>query len=243
MRLPLRAAIEGVNEPGAKPRPVLPRVEVRRSRTAEVVGILLESIVRGELAPGSLHSAGDLATSLGVSRTPVREALIELTSRGMVRFERNRGVRILQTSLHDLEEVFELRLLLEVPASRRAVEQLTQQGLHQIRSEYTAMVHTASAGDEQGLWVHDRAFHHVVLLQSGNRRLADYVDGLRDLVLVRGATTAGRSRTLVEIAEEHRLILDRIEARDAEGTAEAMRAHLANTAELLIRQEQGAPER
>jgi len=237
-----RAAILAADEPEPGARRGLPRVEARRSRTAEIVDILRESIVRGTLAPGSLHSAADLAASLGVSRTPVREALIELASRGMVRFERNRGVRILQTSWHDLEEMFELRLLLEVPASRRATTQLTHHGLHQIRAEYAAMIRAASAGDEQQLWVHDRAFHYAILLESGNRRLADFVDMLRDLVLVRGATTAGRSRTLADIAEEHLPILERIEAGDVEGTAEAMRAHLTHTAELLIRDRRAAQE-
>ena len=72
-----------------------------------------------------MHSVGSLAEMLGVSRTPVREALIELASRGMVRFERNRGVRVVETSVHDLDEIFEMRRLLEPPAARKAVEQMT----------------------------------------------------------------------------------------------------------------------
>src|SRR5918996_737867 len=87
-------------------------IQARPSRTREVLDILLPAIVKGELAAGSLHSVAELADSLGVSRTPVREALIELASRGMVRFERNRGVRVLQTSIRDIEEIFEIRLLL-----------------------------------------------------------------------------------------------------------------------------------
>src|SRR5688572_23283914 len=77
----------------------------RPSRTQEALDVLRASIISGELVSGSLHSVASLADTLGVSRTPVREALIELAARGMVRFERNRGVRILQTSIHDLEEI------------------------------------------------------------------------------------------------------------------------------------------
>ncbi len=61
-----------------------------------------------------------LAEEFEVSRSPVHEALISLSDQGMVAFERNRGVRVLQTTAHDLEEVFSLRMLLEVPATFRA---------------------------------------------------------------------------------------------------------------------------
>jgi DNA-binding GntR family transcriptional regulator len=182
-----------------------------------------------------------LATQLGVSRTPVREALIKLAQQRMVRFERNRGVRVLQTSLHDLEEVFALRLLLEVPATRRASQQIDESGRRELRRLYQAMERCARADDEYRMWEHDRRFHLVVLQASGNLRLAEYVDGLRDMVLRRGVSTAGLSRSLDDIVAEHREVLDRIEARDADGAAEAMQAHLLRTADLLIAQEAGTP--
>jgi DNA-binding GntR family transcriptional regulator len=215
----------------------LKALESRPSRRHEVLGVLRLAIVRGELIPGSLHSVGVLADSLQVSRTPVREALIELAAQGMVRFERNRGVRILQTSLHDLDEIFELRLLLEVPATKRAVERMTTAVRRTLKTRLAAMERAADAGDEDGLWAHDRGFHLQLLLQSGNRRLVSYVDSLRDMVLVRGVSTAGRTRTLAEIVEEHRTILVKVEAGDSDGAAEAMRLHISHTAELLIEQE------
>jgi DNA-binding GntR family transcriptional regulator len=200
------------------------------------------SIVEGELVAGSLHSVAELAATLGVSRTPVREALIELASRGMVRFERNRGVRILQTSIHDLEEIFEIRLLLEVPAARRAVVGMLPDAVRALRSHLASMERAAAAGDEGRLWIHDRAFHHALMVASGNRRLADYVDVLRDMVLVRGVTTAGRARSLAAIVAEHRAIFDQIEAKDPDAAAAALRAHIEHTAELLVAQEQGLLE-
>lgn len=218
----------------------LQRIDGRPSRTEEVMEILRVSIVRGELMPDSLHSVGAMAETLGVSRTPVREALIELGSRGMVRFERNRGVRILRTSIQDLEEIFELRMLLEIPAARRAVERLDPAKLRQLRAEYAGMEKAAAAGREDELWAHDRAFHHALMLMSGNRRLAEYVDNLRDVVLVRGATTAGRSRSLEQIAAEHHMILEAAERGDADAVGQALADHVAHTRQLLIAQEQEA---
>lgn len=226
--------------PSTARRPLLAPLDERRSRARELVDVLRTAIIRGELVPGSIHSVASLAEALGVSRTPVREALIELASRGMVRFERNRGVRILQNSIHDIEEVFDLRLLLEVPAVRRAVERIDRRELRALEAEYNGMVRAAAAGDEQALWLHDRGFHHRLLSLSGNRRLADYVDSLRDMVLLRGATTAGRSRSLEAIALEHRAILDAVRAGDPDAAAGAMEHHLRTTAELLITQESGA---
>jgi DNA-binding GntR family transcriptional regulator len=216
---------------------LLTPLDPRQSRARELVDVLRTAIIRGELVPGSIHSVASLASALGVSRTPVREALIELASRGMVRFERNRGVRILQNSVHDIEEIFDIRLLLEVPAVRRAVERVDRRELRALEAECNGMARAAEAGDEEALWRHDRAFHHRLLTLSGNRRLADYVDSLRDMVLLRGVTTAGRSRSLEDIVQEHRRILEAVAAGDTEGAAAAMEAHLRRTAELLIAQE------
>ena len=217
------------------------QVRQTESVNAQVLNALRAAVITGELQPGTLHSVQTLATQLGVSRTPVREALIKLAQQGMVRFERNRGVRVLQTSLHDLEEVFALRLLLEVPATRLACRQIDEAGRRELRRLYQAMERAARADDEYRMWEHDRRFHLVLLQASGNLRLAAYVDGLRDMVLRRGVSTVGRSRSLDDIVTEHREVLDHIEARDVAGAAEAMRSHILRTAELLIAQEAGAP--
>jgi DNA-binding GntR family transcriptional regulator len=210
------------------------------SVNAQVLASLRAAVITGELAPGSLHSVQNLATQLGVSRTPVREALIKLAQQGMVRFERNRGVRILLTSLHDLEEVFALRLLLEPPAVRRAVVRLDGNQKRELRRTFAHMEKAAKADDEFTMFDHDRRFHRVLLEASGNARLAAFVDGLRDMVLRRGVSTARESRSLDDIVAEHRAILVLIEAGDAEGAAQAMREHVRHTAELLIAQEAGA---
>ena len=82
----------------------------------------------------------------------------------------------------------------------------------------------------------------MLLAASGNRRLADYVDSLRDMVLVQGVTTAGRARSLAAIVAEHEAIFERVEAGDADGAAAAVGAHIEHTARLLIAQEQGLLE-
>lgn len=218
----------------------LQEIKADPSITERVRASIREAIIDGRLAPGSLHSVQTLASSFGVSRTPVREALIDLEGRGMVEFERNRGVRILQTSIHDLEEILSLRILLEVPAAYRAAEQATEETANELSDELIAMRRAARERDEKTMMAHDRRFHEIINEASGNSRLAVYVDSLRDLILTRGASTVGRSRDLPSIVREHETIIAAIEANDPGAAAAAMKSHLVNTASLLLRQEDDA---
>jgi DNA-binding GntR family transcriptional regulator len=171
---------------------------------------VLAAIGDGRLAPGALHSVAQLADQLGVSRTPVREALLMLEREGRVRFERNRGVRILAPTAHDVAEVFELRLLLEVPATAKACGAVDPGPLRA----------AIEAGDDAG-------FHDLIAHAAGNRRLAAVVAGLREALAGTGA------RDAAEVAAEHRAILDALDAGDADRASAAMRYHLRRSAELI----------
>ena len=221
----------------------LPRVDQRQSRAGEVLDVLRASIVRGDLRPGSIHSVGSLAEMLGVSRTPVREALIELASRGMVRFERNRGVRVVESSVHDLEEIFEMRRLLEPPAARNAVRRMTPAILEQLKAILDQQAAAATAEDEERLWELDREFHHTLLAASGNRRLADYVDHLRDMVIVRDPARLQSTANERGVAVGHAHIIDCLEQGDEAGTEAAALAHLEHTFSTLVDQEREFHER
>jgi DNA-binding GntR family transcriptional regulator len=209
----------------------------RSTLAGRALDALRAAIVDGRLQAGERYSVAGLAERLEVSRTPVREALLVLERQGVVRFERNRGVRVLETTAHDLEEVFALRLLLEVPATRRACGLLEAPDLAALDRELAAMRRLAAEGDEGAFMAHDKRFHEIILRGSGNRRLAAIVSQLRDFVRFRGASTVGRSRDLQAILAEHVVIRDALEARDAPGAASAMRAHLLNTGRLLLAQE------
>lgn len=201
---------------------------------------LRAAIVDGRLEAGERYSVAALADRLGVSRTPVREALLVLERQGLVRFERNKGVRILAPSAADLEEVFVLRLLLEVPATRQAAARLTDEDLDALDRELSAMADEARRGAEGPFMAHDQRFHEIVLDAAGNTRLTAQVDQLRDHVRLRGASTVGTSRDLEAIHAEHVAIRDALRARDADAAGAAMRAHLLSTGTLLVAQEGGS---
>ena len=214
-------------------------IAVETTLAGQALARLRAAIVDGRLRAGERYSVATLAARLGVSRTPVREALLVLERQGLVRFERNKGVRILAPSAADLEEVFVLRLLLEVPAARRAATRLDAGALAALDRELAAMATAARTGEEGPFMAHDQRFHEIVLDAAGNGRLAAQVDQLRDHVRLRGASTVGRSRDLDAIHAEHVAIRDALRARDPAAAGAAMRAHLLATGTLLVAQEGG----
>jgi DNA-binding GntR family transcriptional regulator len=213
----------------------------RESLADKVYEAIRNAIILGELAPGSLHSVHTLAAALDTSRTPVREALLKLADQGMVRFERNRGTRILQTTIHDLEEMFSLRLLLEVPATYRATMLARPADLRQLRQALEAMRRVTASKSEnpRDHLEPDARFHRVIMQASGNKRLANLVETMFDLQMARGVSTWGINRAVADIYEDHERIYHKIAARDPMGAAQAMRDHIAVTARIIIAQESG----
>lgn len=219
-------------------------IAARDSLTERVGDALRDAINSGKLRAGELHSANELAEQLGVSRTPVREALLVLADAGILRLERNRGFRVLQRSPRHIAEVFQLRLLLEVPAARSAARRADPEWARHLRADLDAMHAAAAAGDERLVARMDRNFHELVLNASGNMTLTSIVAGLRDSLLAVGASTADRSRSLADIAQEHEPILAALSAGDPAAAAAAVAYHVWHTGELLLAQvaaENGAP--
>jgi DNA-binding GntR family transcriptional regulator len=208
--------------------------DTHQTLTDRAVAALRTAIIDGRLRAGELYSVARLAEQLQVSRTPVREALLLLERQGMVRFERNRGARVLESTAHDLDEVFALRLMLEVPAARRAAELVGEQELASLTGELEAMRAHTGDDDESVFMAHDRRFHQILLAAAGNRRLVDVVGSLRDFVRFRGASTVGRGRDLRAIYDEHVRILQALRAGDADAVGAAMRDHLVHTRTLLV---------
>lgn len=209
---------------------------LRRSTTDDVFVRLRHQILAGELGPGSHHSVYRLSDELGVSRTPVREAVLRLADLGLVSIERNRGITIRGVRAEDVRDVFELRMLLEVPAAAGAAEGADDELIDRLRAALEAMRAAARIGDEVAFIGHDRALHAALGEALGNELLSREVDRLRDSIQVRGVSTMGSARTMVDVAEEHAPIVEAVAAGDASAAAAAMREHLEHTAALLLEQ-------
>jgi DNA-binding GntR family transcriptional regulator len=206
------------------------------SLTDQVVEAVRDAIHAGELRPGELYSVYQLADRLQTSRTPVREALLRLAEARMIQFERNRGFRVLRRDAREIAEIFQLRLFLEVPAAQIAATRADEALLTALRAELDQMRSAAADRDEARFMSHDRRFHDRVLGGGGNATLVGIVGNLRESLTTLGATTVDTSRSLHDVADEHRPILDALVARSPERAAAAVRSHLAHTARLLLAQ-------
>lgn len=220
---------------------VKPLVVEQASLTDRVFEQLRDAIRAGELAPGSLYSVVDLANQLGVSRTPVREAVLQLASNGMVRFERSRGVRILQLSPNDIEEIYTLRIYLEAPAAYLAATRMTKEHKSAFTAAFEGMRAACDAGNEKQFQRHDFTFHEAILRSAGNSRVTEAVAKVRSQMHSLGLSTT-KTRTLADILAVHERIYRCVLDGDAAGAAEATQQHLLGTLRMLIQQHPGDRE-
>jgi DNA-binding GntR family transcriptional regulator len=191
--------------------------------------VIRASIIGGELSSGEVYSATVLARRLGVSPTPVREAMLDLASAGLVEPIRNRGFRVLTVADADLDEISELRKMLEVPAMRLVIEKASDEQLTALESAVTAIERAAESHDLSAFLLADRKFHLTLLEHTGNGRLVRLVSQLRDQTRLVGLKQLTESGQLAASAAEHRAILDALQAREPERAETLMRTHLEHT--------------
>lgn len=201
----------------------------RTNLREEAVEVLRAAILGGELAPGSIHSAVGLAERLGVSPTPVREAMIELTRSGLVEVLPNRGFRVTVIDDGDLDEVAELRMMIEVPAMRLVIERASDEELATLEEPLKALEAAADSNDVPAFLLADREFHLQLLTLTGNQRLVDIIGGLRDQTRLVGLHALAVAGVLQSSAAEHRPILEAVRKRDKKDAERRMIRHLEHT--------------
>lgn len=189
---------------------------------------LRSDIASGLLSPATLYPIAEVASRLGVSITPVREALLELANDGLVEIVRNRGFRVREITDLDLDEIVEVRLLLEVPAVRRLAGALEAPDIARLREVAEATVEAAHKGDLPSYLELDKQLHLDLLALAGNARLVSVVSRLRDETRLYGLGRLAGTKALVETTKDHTRLLDALEAGDAERAEELLRAHLGH---------------
>lgn len=190
--------------------------------------VIRQAIVSGRVRPGKIYSAASFASQLGVSTGPVREAMLTLVNEGILEPVRNRGFRVVHLTDHDLDEVYQLRLMLEVPAVAALAQVDLSPHLDDLHEKVAAIEDAAQAGDVEAFLEHDRNFHLTILRIGGNQRLVDIVALLRDQTRLYGLETLAEHGLLDESASEHRAILDALAKGQAEAIRELMTRHLGH---------------
>lgn len=207
---------------------VLDRQLAPSSIRQQAVRAIRAAIVYGELAPREVHSAPALAARLGVSVTPVREALLELAGRGMVVAVRNRGFRVVEHTARELDAALELRALVELPMMARVAGRVPEAELVRLRELMDRGCEAARARELPAFLDLDRDFHLGLLAHAGNPRIVALVDQLLDQLRF-APDAGGGGPSLDEVADGHRAILDAIASGDGAAAERRAREHLELT--------------
>jgi DNA-binding GntR family transcriptional regulator len=185
-------------------------------------------ILAGELAPGSVLDQYLLSDQMGMSITPLREALRRLRGEGLIDIDVHKNTRVAPLSAHEARELFEIRLALDPAAAELAAQRRTDADIKTLRNAAKHLVPVTRTWGEKGLLAHS-AFHRAIYVASHNDNMITMLDGLWDksdryrrlgLLLPSGAEN--RERDFIE----HRKMLEMIVDKDAPGVADLMRQHI-----------------
>jgi GntR family galactonate operon transcriptional repressor len=212
-----------------------------RGLHAQVVNLLGERILRGEIQPGEIIDPDELATSLEVSRTVVREAIKVLTAKGLVDARPKHGTFVVERSMWKLldsdvmawrtlgdpdprlvVELGEVRQIIEPSAARMAAERRTAEQLIEIEKSLRELEHTPDSDRSLSIAA-DLAFHRAVLAASGNELLERFEVVLEPALYARDKLAFRHHNSSHDFWIEHAAVYDAIVAQDADGAYEAMR--------------------
>lgn len=199
-----------------------------RQSTEQVYERVRAAILDGELPAGSVMSQVSLANDLGISRTPLREALRMLQAERLIDSEPNRRVRVAAVTAEDLEELGIIRVTLEAQALRLSIDRMTPEDLARLEGYMGEMAHFAEAKDYRRWVVPHRAFHRQLTVHAGERlddllsQLFDHTERYRRLHVGFGPSAWATA--------SHREILDACKAGDRELAPALLANHLARTA-------------
>lgn len=205
----------------AAPMP-LARSDSFASRTVEAVR---ELILGGHYQPGDRINEVELATALGISRAPLREALQGLTSEGLVVRVTNRGTFIPRFGNDEILELFELREALEVMGARLAAERADEEGLVRLSDVLERTKRALDAGSASP-YPRELDFHEVLIGLARNGKVLDRVREVHRQLQLARARSGFQPERARQAYDEHLAVLDAVVRHDPSGAEAAMRAHL-----------------
>jgi DNA-binding GntR family transcriptional regulator len=204
-----------------------------KNASAVAVDVIRQAIAEGRLEPGQRLKEEELARQFGISRTPIREALLVLQAEGLVVAATNRGASVRSYQSHDLEDMYALRALLEAHAAHRAAGMITPLQLQLLHESVKRFVGLQL--DEVAELVTENArFHDTILEASQSERLGAMVRQVVPLPM-QYRSWMWYSQNQLELSHHyHRKILQALEARDADRAEGLMRAHVLESRDFLV---------
>ncbi|MEV6163550.1 GntR family transcriptional regulator [Streptomyces sp. NPDC052052] len=227
---PAKSAVTSAAKSAAKPSAKQPPAAER------VYTHIKDAVLERRYEGGTLLTEGDLAQAVGVSRTPVREALLRLEVEGLIKLYPKKGALVLAVSAQEIADVIETRLLVEEFAARKAVPAPAGliDRLEELLDEQRRL---AAAGDLAAVSAKDRCFHAEIVRNAGNDILSRLYDQMRDRQLRMGvAVMEANPERIADNIGEHGELLEAIRTGDADRAAQVVRRHVSRV-KVLVRGE------
>lgn len=209
------------------------RVLTGSSRSEMVIEAIEHAVLRGDLVPGTRLVEREIASVLGVSKTPVREALKILGQRGILTQHAYRGAEVRTIDRAAASHIYEVRLLLEPEAVRSAVTVARRDDFKPARHALNDAARAIGGQDIAELSLANRRFHRALYATTPNELLKAALDSLQDQVAMVSASAWRRDASWVVEAEEHEAILEAAVGGDSDLTASLVRQHIGRFVERL----------
>ncbi len=209
----------------------------RQRASDEVYLTLRQSILSHLFEPGERLQVDEIAEKLGVSLTPVRHAIQQLATEGLIEIRPRSGTFVAQLTVQDIEETFDLRTALECLAAEKLIPRIKARQIAEFKQLLTELSKPIESDlDIKRHQENNRAFHQLLIDGSGNRRLAETYESLNAhlrIVRVHSRQTGWEKRLKIE-QSEHEEIVSAMEARDLERLKNALRSHIQRSRQSLI---------
>lgn len=199
-----------------------------------VLDAIREAIINGTLKPRERLMEIQMAEELGVSRTPIREALRKLELEGFIVMVPRKGAYVADVSFKDIADVFEIRAALEALAAGLAAERITDEELEEMERLVVEKTEAITNHDMDRLVEVDTSFHEAIYKASRNERLTSIINNLREQIQRYRTTSLAYPGRMKRSLEEHRGIVEAIQSRDTQLAQQAAREHIENAENSMI---------
>lgn len=202
-----------------------------------IASLIRDSILKGQLKPGERLMEVDVASSLGISRTPLREAFLQLESEGFVKVIPRKGAIVSETSPNDAEETYEIKGALEALAAKLATNKITKEKIEELTqlNEKMRKISQSKQKDYSEFLKLNSAFHRIINESSGNQKLIKMIENLRYQTFRYNFIFLSLISHLKESVNEHEKIINALKKKNSELVEKLVQKHNENAKNLLVK--------
>jgi DNA-binding GntR family transcriptional regulator len=195
---------------------------------------LRRMILTGELPAGTQITEAEIAEQLQVSRTPIRESIMQLEHEGLLRIVPYKGIFVYEMTMNDMRDLLQLRYWLELHAVEEAAVRVTDRDTAEMEELVRDQEQALQAGDMFEFMELDRRLHLRIAQAVGNAKLVKALENLRDQLVACGLRGLGKRDRAAQVLDEHREIIESLKANDPEGAVRAMNQHFVRVRDSVL---------